>query len=66
MKGYRAMPAERCGNCKYFRRHYVRIADDFYIPISYGHCVYPLSKKRCAEEHCPHWSSADEKAPGSP
>lgn len=26
MNGYQALPGERCGNCKYFRKHYTRWA----------------------------------------
>ena len=64
MKGYEALPVERCGACAHFRRHFVRIADGFYSPLSYGHCVYPKSKKRREEEHCPHWSAAGEEGFG--
>ena len=24
MKGWQALPEERCGNCKYFRQHYIQ------------------------------------------
>lgn len=60
MKGYEALTVKRCGTCEHFRRHYVRIADGFYSPLSYGHCVYPQSKKRRDEERCPRWSGARE------
>lgn len=62
MKGYEALPVEQCGTCEHFRRHYIRREGDFYIPLDYGHCVYPRSKKRRAEERCPRWRAADEEA----
>lgn len=62
MKGYEALPVERCGTCAHFRRHYVRFGGAYYFPISYGHCVYPRPKKRREEERCPYWSAA--LAPG--
>ena len=55
MNGYKAIPAETCGDCKYFRRHYIRREDDNYFPLCYGHCVYPRLKKRRIEEYCIHW-----------
>ena len=58
MNGYKALPAETCGDCKYFRRHYIRIDEDDYLSIDYGHCVYPRLKKRRTEEHCIYWTSA--------
>ena len=63
MKGYEALPTERCGTCAHFRRHYVRIGEG-YFPIAYGHCVYPKPKKRRDEEHCSRWSAAQEENPG--
>ncbi len=65
MKGYEALPVERCGTCAHFRRHYARFEGDSYFPLSYGHCVFPGRKKRRAEERCPHWSAADEKDPAA-
>lgn len=62
MKGYEALPVEQCGNCKHFRRHYIRCEGDHYYPISYGHCVFPRIKKRREEERCPHWSPAEGSA----
>ena len=44
MSGYHALPAETCKDCKYFRRHYIRIYEDEYLPLDYGHCVYPRLK----------------------
>lgn len=64
MKGYEALPVERCGTCAHFRRHYVRLKDD-YFPLSYGHCVFPGRKKRRVEECCSHWCAADETDPAA-
>lgn len=64
MKGYEALTVERCGTCKHFRRHYVLIGEACYHPINYGHCAYPLRKKRREEEHCPYWSAAGEENSG--
>lgn len=61
MKGYEALPVERCGTCAHFRRHYIRVGEGYYIPILYGHCVYPKSKRRRDEERCPHWSAVQEE-----
>ncbi len=63
MKGYEALPVESCGNCVHFRRHYIRVAEDCYRPISYGHCVCPRLKKRRTEECCPYWSAAQADSP---
>lgn len=59
MKGYQAMPEERCGNCKYFRQHYTRTSRGRYWPLHYGHCVHPMLKKRRVEEHCPYWEAKE-------
>lgn len=59
MKGYEALPVEQCGTCKHFRRHYIRMTEDYFFPISYGHCVYPKRKKRREGERCPHWSAIE-------
>ena len=59
MSGYEALSVETCGNCKYFRRHYIRRENDNYSPLQYGHCVYPRLKKRRTEEHCAHWTLAE-------
>ena len=48
---------EFCGNCAYFRRHYVKIRGR-YDPLHLGHCVYPRLKDRPDDEHCPHWVPA--------
>ena len=36
---------KNCGNCKHFRQHYIKFGRS-YIEIFYGHCVYPMLKKR--------------------
>lgn len=61
MKGYEALPVERCGACAHFRRHYIRMGEDCYLPIAYGHCVFPQRKKRRDEEHCPYWTPVREE-----
>lgn len=66
MKGWQALPEERCGNCRYFRKHYIRSYEECYLATNYGHCTYPRLKKRRAEECCPHWTAADEENPRSP
>ena len=66
MKGYQALPVERCGTCKYFRKHYIRSSKGHYSSTNYGHCVHPRLKKRRAEEHCQYWTAKDEKIPRSP
>ena len=65
MKGYQGLPEERCGNCKYFRKHYIRSYRGHYSALNYGHCVHPMLKNRRVEEHCPHWAAreADPPAP---
>ena len=63
MKGYQALPEERCGNCKYYRGHYTQSSRGRYSPVHYGHCVHPRLKKRRAEECCPHFSPKEEKTP---
>lgn len=66
MNGYEAVSAEICRDCKYFRRHYICRDDNNYLPLHYGHCVYPKLKKRRAEEHCAHWTPVEtESACGS-
>lgn len=58
MKGYQALPEERCGNCKHFVKHYIREAKGSYHPLWLGHCTHPRLKDRRVEEHCPHWTAA--------
>lgn len=65
MKGYQGLPEERCGNCKYYRKHYTRAYRGHYVPLGYGHCTHPRLKKRRAEEHCQYWSAAEEGSPRS-
>lgn len=65
MKGWQALPEKRCGNCKYFYKHYLRSDLGRYHPTSYGHCVHPRLKNRRAEEHCPHWCAGDTEKPRS-
>ena len=65
MKGYQALPEERCGNCKYFYKHYTRSSKGRYLPLDYGHCVHPRLKNRRAKEHCAYWTAADAEGPRS-
>ena len=44
MKDWQALPEERCGNCKYFRQHYIQSSRGRYRPLQYGHCVHPKLK----------------------
>lgn len=47
----------KCKDCKHFRMHYVRHRNNFYLPLDYGHCVYPRLKKRPADTRaCKHFS----------
>ena len=64
-KGYQALPEERCGNCKYFRKHYLRSGRGRYFATGYGHCVHPRLKKRRSEERCQYWEAVDAKDPRS-
>lgn len=66
MKGWQALSEERCGTCKYFRKHYIRSYQGHYSAIKYGHCVHPRLKKRRAEEHCSNWCPRQEEAPHDP
>ena len=63
MKGYQALPEERCGNCKHYRPHYTRSYRGYYTPLHYGHCVHPMLKKRRAEERCQYFEPVQEAAP---
>lgn len=56
MKGCIRHETEVCGSCRHFRQHYICMRDGRYLPISYGHCVYPACKRRRAEEHCGRWA----------
>ena len=55
MPPYRKYDVEECGNCMYFRQHYVKIGADYFSPISYGHCTFPRRKRRETGDFCPHW-----------
>ena len=35
-----------CEQCRHFRRHYVRMGNNHYRPISAGHCTHPRLKDR--------------------
>ena len=59
MSGYEVFYVETCGSGKHFRRHYIRLDDDDYLPLHYGHCVYPRLKKRRAEEYCAYWTPTE-------
>jgi len=48
--------AKTCQMCKHFRLHYIKRGRS-YDPIHYGHCVFPLLKKREAETPaCKHFA----------
>lgn len=47
-----------CLNCGHFHQHYVKSGMRF-IPISRGHCVYPRSKDRSAEQICKYFEERD-------
>lgn len=66
MKGWQTLPEKRCGNCKYFHKHYVRMSKGHYSSLRYGHCSHPRLKTRRAEEHCPYWTPAKTESPHSP
>lgn len=38
-----------CGSCTHFYMHYVRFENGRYIPIDFGHCVFPRIKDRDAD-----------------
>ena len=51
---------QTCGNCRHFRRHYVRYARGRYMALSYGHCVKPRLKSREADTRaCAHWQEKE-------
>ena len=50
---------QTCGNCRHFRRHYVRYARGRYMALSYGHCVKPRLKNRVLREHAMLCNSCD-------
>lgn len=65
MKGWKEVPEERCGNCKYFHQHYTRDKRGGYSPLWCGHCTHPRLKNRRREETCPHWAAKDKEDPRS-
>lgn len=44
-----------CGTCRFFRLHYVCEEDGRYVPLYYGHCIYPQLKQRACIQVCPYW-----------
>lgn len=58
MKLYEKNPVDCCGNCVHFRRHYV-LRDGYYMPLLYGHCVFPRLKDRREDGTCPHFKSQE-------
>lgn len=56
MPGYEGQKTAVCGGCAHFRQHYVKCGWR-YQPLEYGHCVYPLCKRRRVGETCPHWTA---------
>ena len=55
MPPYSAQEEAVCGGCAYFRRHYIKLGQEYHA-IAYGHCVYPRSKKRTQSDTCPNWT----------
>lgn len=39
------MMEEICGNCQYFRQHYIKVEHNF-VECNAGHCWYPRLKTR--------------------
>ena len=55
------MEQKTCTDCKHFRMHYIKIQNQYYVPIHYGHCVYPRLKKRESETPaCEHFEPLEE------
>lgn len=51
-----------CKACTHFYMHYVQHKDK-YIPIDFGHCVFPRIKSRDADtKACAHFDPIDETA----
>ena len=44
-----------CGNCAFFRCHYI-LHRSRYMPLSVGHCVCLRSKDREEGSTCPSWA----------
>ena len=38
-----------CESCQYFRRHYIRVGNNHYMPLDEGHCIHPRLKDRKTE-----------------
>ena len=55
MPPYSAQEEAVCGGCAHFRRHYIKLGQEYHA-IAYGHCVYPRSKKRTQSDTCPNWT----------
>ncbi len=54
------MNNQTCGNCAYFRLHYIRRGRR-YFSLRYGHCICPRLKKRdAAQTACQYWKSEKE------
>ena len=46
---------EVCANCKHYNLHYVNMQGQFgigFMPINYGHCVFPRVKDRKPSDTC--------------
>lgn len=60
-KKYEIVKHAVCGTCKHYRQHYVRSRGvGWFMPIHYGHCVYPRNKQREPGQTCPHWTAREE------
>ena len=55
---YEKLPAAVCGTCRHFRLHYI-CREGTYLPLLYGHCVFPRSKARSVTQTCPHWEKGE-------
>ena len=50
----------RCADCLHYCGHYVKFRES-YIPLLYGHCVFPRLKKRSFDSPaCKHFEAAEE------
>ncbi len=55
------MDDSKCGNCYYFRQHYVLFCGTRFDPIPCGHCVYPRLKHRNPNTYaCVHYKALDK------
>ena len=41
---------QTCESCQHFRRHYVRMGRNYYVPIDDGHCVRPRTRRKNAKD----------------